>query len=241
MADPVYVVPDIHGQKAGLDAALEMIAADGGAGARTVFLGDLVDRGPDSRGVVQTLLDGLSAGRDWIVLRGNHDQIFIDVLDAAETGLGPEGVALGWLSGNMGGAATLACYGLEPAQALDDPAALLRAVPTAHREFLRALRWHHAEGDLLFVHAGIRPGVPLGRQDPDDLIWIREPFLSDRRDHGPLIVHGHTPIEFPTHYGNRVDLDAGAGWGRPLIPAVFEGRDAWMLTETGRAPLVPAV
>lgn len=227
MNRPIYAIPDIHGYKDQLDRVLGLIEADGGAGARIVFLGDLVDRGPDACGVIDTLVDGLDAGRDWIVLRGNHDQLFLDFLtDEEETA---------WLGENMGGRATLASYGV------DNPTrhAARRAVPRSHRAFLAGLRHSFETDDLFFCHAGIRPGVPLADQDPHDLMWIREPFLSDRRDHGKLIVHGHTPEDQPAHYGNRVDLDGGAGWGRALHVAVFEGREASLLTETGRVPLRP--
>ena len=98
----------------------------------------------------------------------------------------------------------------------------------------------YATGDFLFVHAGIRPGIPITRQEVHDLHWIREPFLSDPRDHGTVVVHGHTPVERATHYGNRVNLDTGAGMGRPATAAVFEGRRAWVLTEAGRVPVSAA-
>jgi serine/threonine protein phosphatase 1 len=79
----------------------------------------------------------------------------------------------------------------------------------------------------------------MAKQTPKDLMWIREPFLSDRRDHGALVVHGHTPVAFPEHHGNRLALDGGAGWGRDLHVAVFEGRDCWLLDSTRRHPLTP--
>lgn len=232
----LYAIPDIHGHSAKLERALALIAADGGAAAPVVFLGDLVDRGPDSRGVIQTLIDGRAAGRDWTVLRGNHDQMFLDALADARAGAGNSRTAQIWRMPNNGGDATLAAYGLSGSAT---PQALLDAVPAEHQAFVAGLPLTHEAGELLFVHAGIRPGVPLAHQSPDDLIWIREPFLSNRRDHGRLIVHGHTPVDRPTHYGNRIALDGGAGFGGPLHVAVFEGRDCWLLTETGRTPLRP--
>ena len=113
------------------------------------------------------------------------------------------------------------------------------AVPQAHRDFISALPRHIEQDGLLFVHAGIRPGVPLAHQDPEDLIWIRDGFLEESRPHPWLVVHGHTAIDLPFHYGNRVNLDGGAGYGRTLYPVVFEGTSAWMLDEAGRLPLVP--
>jgi serine/threonine protein phosphatase 1 len=97
----------------------------------------------------------------------------------------------------------------------------------------------HQIGDTLFVHAGIRPGIPLHSQIEDDLVWIREPFLSDARDHGALIVHGHTVVEAPTHYGNRVNIDTGAGYGGPVTAVALEGRDVFLITAKGRVPLLP--
>ena len=92
---------------------------------------------------------------------------------------------------------------------------------------------------VLFVHAGIRPGVALADQSQDDKLWIRGEFLDDRRPHPRLVVHGHTHVPAPEHHGNRVNLDSGAGYGHPLTTAVFEGRACWHLTETGRQPLMP--
>ena len=92
---------------------------------------------------------------------------------------------------------------------------------------------------MLFVHAGIRPGVALQDQTEDDLIWIRQEFHNDTRSHPWLVVHGHTPVTQATHYGNRVNLDAGAAYGKPLAVAVFEGTSCWQLTEDGRHPLTP--
>jgi serine/threonine protein phosphatase 1 len=106
-------------------------------------------------------------------------------------------------------------------------------------DFLAARPLWHATPALLFVHAGIRPGVAIEAQEEDDLVWIRDEFLYDTSDHGRLVVHGHTALQTPTHFGNRVDLDAGAGYGRPLAVAVFEERQAFVLTKTGRERLRP--
>ena len=91
----------------------------------------------------------------------------------------------------------------------------------------------------LFVHAGIRPGVPMGEQTEDDLVWIRKGWLEDSSDHGPLVVHGHTALEYPCHHGNRVNLDGGAAYGRPLAAAVIEGREVFLLTPEGRERMRP--
>jgi serine/threonine protein phosphatase 1 len=113
------------------------------------------------------------------------------------------------------------------------------AVPASHRAFLAGLPTLIQRGDVVFVHAGIRPGVPLDQQVEDDLTWIRDGFLTDPVSHGPLIVHGHTVVDAPTHYGNRVNIDSGAAYGGPLSSVVIEGRDVWHLTDAGRVKLVP--
>jgi serine/threonine protein phosphatase 1 len=242
MTDPIYAIGDIHGQIDFLEAALDLIAADGGAEAETVFLGDLVDRGPDSRGVIERLMQAQAGGRNWHVLKGNHDRMFHRFVTEAVEHDDRILSGLGWLNPRLGGPETLASYGVDAGacgsvEGLSEAAQA--AVPQAHVDYLEALPLHAERGDLLFVHAGIAPGVPLAEQDEDDLIWIREPFLKYSGRHPWLVVHGHTALEMPFHFGNRVDLDGGAGYGRPIYPAVFEGTDCWLLTEGGRIPLVP--
>ncbi|MGR3547803.1 MAG: metallophosphoesterase [Roseovarius sp.] len=237
MTDPIYAIPDIHGQDALLDAALDLVARDGGSDARIIFLGDLVDRGPNSRAVIDRLMTGQAQGLPWTVLRGNHDQMFVDFLDSGVIQSPHIRSGLSWLHHRLGGAATLASYGLDVSEDMTEWEAACRAVPRAHRDWLAALPLWQEAGELLFVHAGIRPGLSLPVQDPVDLMWIRDGFLDYEAPHPWLVVHGHTALEMPTHFGNRIDLDGGAAYGRPLWPAVFEGRDAWLLTETGRIPL----
>lgn len=239
MTQPIYVIPDIHGQDALLAEALDRIEADGGARARVVFLGDLVDRGPDSRAVIERLMRGQDEGRDWVVLRGNHDQLFLDFLDAGTIHSPRILSGKSWLNARLGGADTLAAYGVQASESVPRWPEARAAVPRAHRDWLASLPHAHEAGALLFVHAGIRPGLPLAAQDPDDLIWIRNGFLDHNAPHPWLVVHGHTALEHPAHFGNRIDLDGGAGYGRPLWPAVFEGTDCWLLTEAGRVPLTP--
>ena len=146
-----------------------------------------------------------------------------------------------WLEANLGGTATLASYGID---ARSRPVAQVRAearerIPVRHQAWLDALpRLHETEAHI-FVHAGIRPGVPLDAQDPWDLVTIREEFLHDTSDHGRLVVHGHTAAEGPFHAGNRVNLDGGAGFGAPLCVAVLNGPDVALLTDRGRASFPP--
>lgn len=239
-----YAIGDVHGHLGLLRAQHALIDADRArtedATAPVVHLGDLVDRGPDSRGVVDYLAQGSAAGAPWVVLKGNHDRLFTWFLaDPArrDPGLRPD---LSWLHPRIGGAETLASYGVHaPA---DRPVAkvhadALAAVPLTHRRFLEGRPAWFLRGEVLFVHAGIRPGVDLTEQDETDLVWIRSVFLEDRRDHGAVVVHGHTAIDRATHCGNRLNLDSGAAYGGPLSTVVIEGRQVWLLTPDGRVPL----
>lgn len=240
-SDPIYAVGDIHGQRAFLDAALDRIERDGGPDATVVFVGDLVDRGPDSPGVIDRLREGVAAGHPWTVLCGNHDRMFQTFLRRGH--LHNDNIKSGriWLDERLGGLATLAAYGVEGLgrrssdQILEDAR---QRVPASHLKFLDSLPLSHQTEDCFFVHAGIRPGVPLDGQAEDDMLWIRDEFLSDRRRHPKLIVHGHTPVDEPTHYGNRINTDCGAGYDRPLEPVVIEAPDrAFRLTPKGRVRL----
>ncbi|MEM9046066.1 MAG: hypothetical protein AAGC81_15365, partial [Pseudomonadota bacterium] len=134
---------------------------------------------------------------------------------------------------------TLVSYGLDftPQTRMEKVHAEARiAVPQAHLDFLAAGVLSHETETLFFAHAGIRPGVPLARQTEHDLLWIRQEFHAEIMPHPKLIVHGHTPVRQATHYGNRINLDTGAGYGDPLTVAVFEGADCWRLTAAGREP-----
>ena len=241
-----YAIGDIHGHIDLLRAAHDLIAADrarvADADAVTVHLGDLVDRGADSDKVVSYLQQGMERGEPWQVLKGNHDRMFAQFLNdpaVKDSGLRAEH---SWLHPNLGGSTTLASYGVKnaadrPIQSVHAEAVAL--VPAAHRRFVEALPTWSLRGDILFVHAGIRPGVDLHAQTEDDLVWIRAPFLDDRRDHGVLVVHGHTALPAPRHYGNRVNLDSGAAYGGPLTAVVIEGREVFVLSPSGRHRLEP--
>ncbi len=243
MTEPLYAIGDIHGQLAELSRVLELIEADGGRDARIVFLGDYTDRGPDSRGVLDALIGGRDAGRNWTFIKGNHDRMFEWFMQPYPLQDAYLPIELVWLHPRLGGDTTLASYGIEftPRDRQLDVHAQARAtVPPAHFDFLKSLVLSHETEDLFFAHAGIRPGIPLARQNEEDLLWIRRDFHDHHRPHPKLIVHGHTPRDEAKNYGNRVNLDSGAGYGRPLTAAVFEGTDCWVLTKRGRAPLPPS-
>jgi serine/threonine protein phosphatase 1 len=242
MTDPVYVVGDIHGRIEFLEHALAWIEADGGAEAPVVFLGDLVDRGPAPGAVIERLMQGQADGRPWQVIKGNHDRMFSRFLRQGIIDDPRIKSGVNWLHPRLGGAATLAAYGVASPEgrALDAVQAEAREkVPARHIDYLDNLPLYVETEALLCVHAGIRPGVALADQTEDDLIWIRDEFLNDTRAHPWLVVHGHTAIDMPFHHGNRVNLDGGAGYGRPIYPAVFEGTQCWLLDQSGRLPLVP--
>lgn len=239
----IYAIGDIHGHLEKLRAVHAMIRADkaqaGDAEAAIVHVGDLVDRGPDVPGVLDYLGAGLDRGENWVVLKGNHDRIMWHFLQDPEEPdpLRPD---LHWLIPNMGGRKSLEPYGIDVSEGRSIAAIHADArdkVPAAHVELLGALPLTHRWRDVFFCHAGIRPGVPLEDQIEDDLVWIRGEFLDDTRGHGPLIVHGHSPVEVVTHYGNRLNLDTGAAYGGPLSVVVFEGDAVWQITEDGRLPV----
>ncbi len=236
----VYAIGDIHGQLDMLEEAHARITADrqrvGDTDAPVVHLGDLTDRGPNSNGVIQRLIDGVILGENWLTVKGNHDRMFAEFLNDPSYHDPCMRAEFEWLHPRIGGIETLESYGVTP----DTPhAEILRAVPESHQKFLRDMPLMHRFGDVSFVHAGVLPGVPLAEQAEDDLLWIRGPFHMETLPFEALIVHGHTPVDRPTHYGNRINLDTGAGYGEPLTTAVFEGTDCWVLDEIGRTPLVP--
>lgn len=240
----VYAIGDIHGQLGMLRTAHQRIADDKARvkdpDATVVHVGDLVDRGPDSKGVVQELMDGIEGGEPWVVLKGNHDRLFeYFIRDGKDTdGVLREGLT--WHDNPLGGKDTLRSYGVERSaleRASRFHSRAVEAVPEAHLRFIEARPTSHRIGNLFFAHAGIRPGVPLDEQEEDDLVWIRNEFLSSDEKHPALIVHGHTVVQEATHYGNRINLDSGAGYGDPITAAVIEGTQAWVLGHDGRRPM----
>ena len=238
MPDTTYVIGDVHGQAALLDDALGWIAADGGAAARHVFVGDLVDRGPDSRTVIERLMAEQAAGRDWHVVYGNHDRLFVQFVRDGSLNDGVLRPDFTWLNPRLGGQETLASYGVT--ETADPNRALAEArdkVPPAHLDWLAGLPRSLEDTRHFFAHAGIRPEVPLAEQTEDDLLWVRKPFHDHPGPHPKIIVHGHTPVDLPTHYGHRINVDGGAGYGHPIYPVILESGESFLLTESGRAAM----
>ena len=236
----LYAIGDIHGQLDELDNALSLIEADGGPNATIVFLGDYTDRGPNSCRVIERLIEGKNSSKPWYFLKGNHDRMFSWYLKLNPIHDPHLFHGLHWLHPRMGGENTLLSYGIELDQERrsgEIHSEARQKVPETHIKFLDSLDLMYRTSDLVFVHAGIRPGVELDAQKENDLLWIREGFIDDKTDHGPLIVHGHIALDKPTHFGNRVDLDGGAAYGSTLTPVVFEGRNCWTLASDGRKSL----
>ncbi|MDO5605712.1 MAG: metallophosphoesterase [Paracoccus sp. (in: a-proteobacteria)] len=239
-----YAIGDIHGHLDRLRAAHALIAADGGADAPVVHLGDLIDRGPDSRGVLALLIDAQARGRDWRAVMGNHDlQLwkFLHDPDWIDPGSADQHH---WIERPHSGAVqTLASYGIPDAAnrpRAEVHAEALARVPAGHARWLEALPLYLDDpGGWLFVHAGIRPGIALKDQRREDLTWIRREFHDSTADHGRLVVHGHQPVRQVTHYGNRLNVDTGAAHGGPVSAVRLEGDGVWLLTDDGARQVVP--
>jgi len=206
-----YAIGDIHGRLDLLNELLAKIEAEVASRPQrrtwAVFLGDLIDRGPESAGVIERLRTWRPAHVRPVFLAGNHEEVFLSIL------AGNAAILPNWLK--FGGAECAASYGVDPdlLRRVEDEEAisLLRAkVPRAHREFLESFADTFAFGDYLFVHAGIRPGVAIEEQDPADLRWIRDHFLNDAQDHGCVVVHGHTISRGVDERSNRIGIDTGA-------------------------------
>ena len=229
----VYAIGDVHGRRDLLDRLVETIAADaerrGSGSNHLVLLGDLIDRGPDSRGVVERLRTFAQPGFKLTVLCGNHEEVLLRLVG------GERGLLDDWLL--FGGTECLASYGVDPQQleGMSEQRALERiraAIGPDHIEYLRSLSDTVRIGDYLFVHAGVRPGVHLSLQLQRDLRWIRQPFLDDDSDHGLVVVHGHTISPDIVERVNRVGIDTGAYATGKLSAIGLEGSARWFLDAT---------
>lgn len=213
----VYAVGDVHGCLERLVALHELIAEDLAARpvaeATLIHLGDYVDRGPESAQVIEWLISSPPVPASRVVnLMGNHEHLMLSALASGESE-----AAEVWLAN--GGADSLMSWGIQRSLPQRDWAG---RIPRAHLLFVRDLATHVQIGPYLFVHAGIRPGVPLEQQTRHDMLWIREPFLSSKQDHGAVVVHGHTPRQEPTVRPNRIGIDTGAVMGGVLTCVVLE-------------------
>ncbi|WP_417493222.1 metallophosphoesterase [Maricaulis sp.] len=207
----VYAVGDIHGRRDLLLALLDLIVADDpDSAAGLIFLGDYIDRGPDSAGVIDVLLsDARIASRRPVFLKGNHEATLLAFIGDAQHGPA-------W--NRFGGADTLVSYGVRPPRGVTgDPAAweeargqLNDALPAEHLEFFRELVLFEERGDYFFVHAGVDPNLPVQAQGEEEYLWIRDAFLQDERRLSHIIVHGHTPEPEPVSNRRRVGTDTGA-------------------------------
>jgi serine/threonine protein phosphatase 1 len=227
----VYAVGDVHGQYLLLERLLAQIQTDAAAHEQDrrilVFVGDYVDRGPLSRMVIERVSQGVPAF-ETIALKGNHEQILLDFIADSQM----------WdVYRRLGGVETLLSYGVSYDLLVGSNAsppkiheAFLAAFPEAHHDFLRSLHLSYDCGDYHFVHAGVRPGVPLDKQTQDDQLWIRDQFLTagDVFD-GRVIVHGHTPTREPEKLSFRVNVDTGAYMTGRLTAAKFHRGDIQFL------------
>lgn len=228
-----YAVGDVHGRLDLLDELLRRIEADNAsrppARVTIVFLGDLIDRGPESAQVVERLRRYRPDFAKTVFIMGNHEEVLLRILSGEATLL-PD-----WL--RFGGADCARSYGIDPKQleTLGGASALKllrQAIPKEHAKFLASFADTASFGKYLFVHAGIRPGVPLSHQLPQDLRWIRLPFLDDEADHGCIVVHGHTITDGVDERDNRIGVDTGAYRTGVLTALGVEAEERWFL-QTG--------
>jgi serine/threonine protein phosphatase 1 len=227
----VYAIGDLHGR---FDLLIDMaeiiladLADDPPGKSVEIYVGDYVDRGPDSRSVIKWLRSETGVCNERVCLKGNHEDIFIQFV-------ADPGIVEYWR--DLGGFETLYSYGVQPPVARTGEAMrasheqLMQVLPTEDLQFLQSLTLYASFGDYMFVHAGLRPGVPLDKQTEEDLIWIREPFLTSGHDFGQVVVHGHTPGDAPEIRGNRINIDTGAFMTGCLTCLVLQGTERRFLT-----------
>lgn len=200
----IWAIGDVHGCLSSLEKLIEQISPK--SGDKLIFLGDYIDRGPDSKGVVD-FLSSLSRTVDCVFLRGNHEQMLLDVLDNNED-------TYRWVINGAGD--TWRSYGnMQNILTYEE-----------HMEFFRSTKYYHTEGNVekangdigryLFVHGGVRPNVPIERQNPQDLIWIREEFIFKRHNLDYIVVFGHTPLEDVLIEKDKIGIDTGCVYGGKL-------------------------
>lgn len=227
----IYAIGDVHGRIDLFGRLIEMIESDmlarGPAEGWIVILGDIIDRGPDSAELVDLMRTFVDTTLNITILKGNHEAIAVAALRG-------EAVAMRqWLA--YGGDAALMSWGASEAILFGDDIDAIMAeaqarVPAEVIDWLDALPLTLTAGDYLFVHAGVRPGVPIEAQEADDLLWIRGDFLDSRADHGAMIVHGHTSAAEAQLKRNRIGIDTGACWTGRLTALGLEGEARWFLS-----------
>jgi len=233
----IYAVGDIHGRRDLLQLIVRKIAVDAIASGSTqqpmlVFLGDYIDRGPESAAVVSYILTLRNLdGFDVRCLKGNHEQTLLKFLD--DSTIGPT-----WAE--HGGAATLASYGVAAPNMRSDKEgweearlAFRATLPFDHLDFYRGLQLSACVGDYFFAHAGVRPGVALAQQTEQDLLWSRAEFLGEKRPFEKIIVHGHTPVETPFLGATRIAIDTGAYATGALTAVRLEGAHRAVVSTIG--------
>jgi serine/threonine protein phosphatase 1 len=219
----IYAVGDIHGRLDLLSACLsridEDLAKNNSGRSIQVFLGDYIDRGPSSRQTVDRLIER-SSHHECVFLKGNHEQLALRSLTDIS-------VFPNWL--HFGGLETLVSYGIrattstERRDVLAAQTAFQNAMPSSHLNFFASLKTHFCCGSYFFAHAGVKPGVELSKQGEQDLLWIRDEFLSSRADFGMIVVHGHTPARRVDARSNRINIDTGAYASELLTCLVLSG------------------
>lgn len=233
-----YVVGDVHGRLDLLKNLLAQIHAEldrePAGKCLLVFLGDLIDRGPNSAQVIERLRTYSRRGIEPVFLLGNHEEVLLRIL------AGDSELITKWRW--FGGAECLLSYGVNPdevARATDDEALAIvqGAIPREHVQFLESFSDSCRFGDYLFVHAGIRPGIELEKQSQADLRWIRQPFLNDKTDHGFVVVHGHTISSSVELRPNRIGIDTGAYKTDILTALGIEDSDRWLLDTASKTKL----
>jgi serine/threonine protein phosphatase 1 len=227
----VYAIGDVHGRPDLLERMLDAVERhDAQRGPRTrrevVLVGDIIDRGPHPRAALQVLHNAARHFPGLVTLLGNHEEMLLRAL------AGDEVTIRGWM--RVGGAETVESFGLAPlAEGEDFVAALQRAVPSEWVEWLQSWPLTARSGDYFICHAGVKPGVALARQSRRDLLWVRDEFLGDPRDHGAIIVHGHTISEEVEIRRNRIGIDTGAYRTGTLSAVCLEGTEVEVLTVHG--------
>jgi serine/threonine protein phosphatase 1 len=230
----VYAIGDVHGRFDLLQDLIARIEADNAerrpVDVHVVMLGDLIDRGPQTREIIDFFLNGAPGFAKWHFIMGNHEEMLLKLIDQPDSALMPQFL-------RYGGRETFESYGA-PQRVLDtpdlySPDTLPFYVPEEHRLFMRRMDDGFLVGDYFFTHAGIRPGVALDEQEQQDLRWIRKDFLDSEADHGMVVIHGHTVQDEVEIRPNRIGIDTGAYASGKLTAVGLEGTERWFIQTEG--------